>query len=139
MTHPQVTHQLLHPRNWKPAKGYANGVAAEGRVVFLAGQIGWNAEQKFESRDFVAQTRQALRNIVAILQEAGGKPEHVTRLTWFVTDKKEYLARLAEVGEAYRSVMGKHFPAMTMVQVVALIEDDAKVEIEALAVLPNRG
>jgi enamine deaminase RidA (YjgF/YER057c/UK114 family) len=139
MTHPQATHQLLHPRNWKPAKGYANGVAAEGRMIFLAGQIGWNAEQKFESRDFVAQTRQALRNIVAILQEAGGKPEHVTRLTWFVTDKKEYLARLAEVGEAYRSVMGKHFPAMTMVQVVALIEDDAKVEIEALAVVPNRG
>jgi enamine deaminase RidA (YjgF/YER057c/UK114 family) len=139
MTHPQATHQLLHPRNWRPAKGYANGVAAEGRMIFLAGQIGWNAEQKFESRDFVAQTRQALRNIVAILQEAGGKPEHVTRLTWFVTDKKEYLARLAEVGEAYRSVMGKHFPAMTMVQVVALIEDDAKVEIEALAVVPNRG
>ena len=139
MTQSQTTHQFLHPRNWKLAKGYANGVVAEGRTIFLAGQIGWNAEQKFESRDFVAQTRQALRNIVAILQEAGGKPEHVTRLTWFVTDKKEYLLRLAEVGEAYRSVMGKHFPAMTMVQVVALIEDDAKVEIEALAVVPNRG
>ena len=139
MTQSQTTHQFLHPRNWKPAKGYANGVAAEGRTIFLAGQIGWNAEQKFESRDFVAQTRQALRNIVAIVQEAGGRPEHVTRLTWFVTDKKEYLSRLAEVGEAYRSVMGKHFPAMTMVQVVALIEDDAKVEIEALAVVPSRG
>lgn len=139
MTQPQSPHQLLHPRNWKPAKGYANGVAAEGRMIFLAGQIGWNAEQKFENRDFVAQTRQALRNIVAILQEAGGKPEHVTRLTWFVTDKKEYLARLTEVGEAYRSVMGNHFPAMTMVQVVALVEDDAKVEIEASAVVPSRG
>jgi enamine deaminase RidA (YjgF/YER057c/UK114 family) len=138
MTQPQTAHQLLHPRSWKPAKGYANGVAAEGRMIFLAGQIGWNAEQKFESRDFVAQTRQALRNIVAVLQEAGGMPEHVTRLTWFVTDKKEYLSRLADVGEAYRSVMGKHFPAMTMVQVVALIEDDAKVEIEALAVVPSR-
>jgi enamine deaminase RidA (YjgF/YER057c/UK114 family) len=132
----QSPHQILHPRNWKTTKGYANGVAAEGRTIFLAGQIGWNAEQKFESRDFVAQTRQALRNIVAIVQEAGGKAEHITRLTWFVTDKKEYLSRLAEVGEAYRSVMGKHFPAMTMVQVAGLIEDDAKVEIEALAVVP---
>ena len=139
MTHPQTAHQFLHPRNWKPAKGYANGVVAEGRTVFLAGQIGWNAEQKFESRDFVAQVRQALRNIVAIVQEVGGKPEHVTRLTWFVTDKKEYLSRLAEVGEAYRSVMGMHFPAMTMIQVAALIEDEAKVEIEALAVVPHRG
>lgn len=137
MTQPQTTHQFLHPRNWKPAKGYANGVVAEGRTIFLAGQVGWNGEQKFESRDFVAQTRQALHNIVAILQEAGGGPEHITRLTWFVTDKKEYLSRLTEVGEAYRSVMGKHFPAMTMVQVVALIEDDAKVEIEALAVVPS--
>ncbi len=136
MTH--TPHQFLHPRNWKTTKGYANGVAAEGRMVFLAGQIGWNAEQKFESLDFVAQTRQALRNIVAIVQEAGGNAEHVTRLTWFVTDKKEYLSRLAEVGEAYRSVMGKHFPAMTMVQVAGLIEDDAKIEIEALAVVPHR-
>jgi enamine deaminase RidA (YjgF/YER057c/UK114 family) len=139
MTQAQTPPQFLHPRTWKPAKGYANGVAAEGRTIFLAGQIGWNAEQKFESRDFVAQTRQALRNIVSIVQEAGGGPEHVTRLTWFITDKKEYLSRLNEVGEAYRSVMGKHFPAMTMVQVVALIEDDAKVEIEALAVVPQRG
>ena len=138
MTQTQTTHQFLHPRNWKTTKGYANGVAAEGRTIFLAGQIGWNAEQKFENRDFVAQTRQALRNIVAIVQEAGGKAEHITRLTWFVTDKKEYLSRLAEVGEAYRSVMGKHFPAMTMVQVAGLIEDDAKVEIEALAVVPHR-
>ena len=138
MTQPQTAHQFLHPRNWKPAKGYANGVAAEGRMIFLAGQIGWNAEQKFESRDFVAQTQQALRNVVAVLHEAGAKPEHVTRLTWFVTDKREYLSRLAEVGEAYRAVMGKHFPAMTMVQVAALIEDDAKVEIEALAVVPSR-
>jgi enamine deaminase RidA (YjgF/YER057c/UK114 family) len=137
MTAAQSPHQLLHPRHWKRAKGYANGIAAEGRAVFVAGQVGWNADQKFESQDFVAQTRQALRNIVAVVREAGGTPEHITRLTWFITDKKEYLSRLAEVGEAYRSVMGTHFPAMTMVQVVALVEDEAKVEIEASAVMPK--
>jgi enamine deaminase RidA (YjgF/YER057c/UK114 family) len=137
MTAAQSPHQMLHPRHWKRAKGYANGIAAEGRIVFVAGQIGWNADQKFESQDFVAQTRQALENIVAVVREAGGTPEHITRLTWFITDKKEYLSRLAEVGEAYRSVMGTHFPAMTMVQVVALVEDAAKVEIEASAVLPH--
>lgn len=137
MTHQQSAFEFLHPQNWKPAKGYANGVVAEGRAVFLAGQIGWNAEQKFESQDFVAQARQALRNIVAVLQEAGGRAEYITRLTWYITDKREYLSRLSEVGEAYRSVIGKHFPAMTMVQVAALIEDGAKVEIEATAVLPK--
>jgi enamine deaminase RidA (YjgF/YER057c/UK114 family) len=137
MTAAQSPHQLLHPRHWKRAKGYANGIAAEGRIVFVAGQVGWNADQKFESQDFVAQTRQALQNIVAVVREAGGAPEHITRLTWFITDKKEYLSRLAEVGEAYRSVMGTHFPAMTMVQVVALVEDGAKVEIEASAVVPK--
>lgn len=130
-----MTVQFLHPKHWKPAKGYANGVAAEGRHVFVAGQIGWNAEQKFESLDFVKQVKQALENVVAVVAEAGGKPEHITRLNWFVTDKKLYLSRLAEVGEAYRAVMGKHFPAMTMVQVVALVEDEALVEIEANAVL----
>jgi enamine deaminase RidA (YjgF/YER057c/UK114 family) len=137
MTAAQSPYQFLHPRHWKRAKGYANGIAAEGRMVFVAGQVGWNAEQKFESQDFVAQTRQALQNIVAVVREAGGAPEHITRLTWFITDKKEYLSRLAEVGEAYRSVMGTHFPAMTMVQVVALVEDGAKVEIEASAVIPR--
>ena len=106
-------------------------------MIFVAGQVGWNAEQKFESFDFVAQTRQALQNIVAILREAGGKPVHITRLTWYVTDKNYYLSRLAEVGQAYRDVMGKHFPAMTMVQVAALVEDGAKVEIEATAVMPT--
>jgi enamine deaminase RidA (YjgF/YER057c/UK114 family) len=135
MTAAQSPHQMLHPRHWKRAKGYANGIAAEGRIVFVAGQIGWNADQKFESQDFVAQTRQALENIVAVVREAGGVPEHITRLTWFIIDKKEYLLRLAEIGEAYRSVMGGHFPAMTMVQVVALVEDGAKVEIEASAVI----
>jgi len=137
MTAAQSPHQFLHPHHWKRAKGYANGIAAEGRIVFVAGQVGWNADQKFESQDFVAQTRQALQNIVAVVLEAGGAPEHITRLTWFITDKREYLSRLAEVGEAYRSVMGTHFPAMTMVQVVALVEDEAKVEIEASAAIPR--
>jgi enamine deaminase RidA (YjgF/YER057c/UK114 family) len=137
MTGPDTSLRFLHPRHWKPAKGYANGVAAEGRMVFVAGQVGWNADQQFESPDFVAQTRQALDNVVAVVREAGGAPIHIVRLTWFVTDKREYLSRLGEVGEAYRSVMGRHFPAMTMVQVTALIEDAAKVEIEALAVLPR--
>jgi enamine deaminase RidA (YjgF/YER057c/UK114 family) len=130
-------HELLHPRNWKRTKGYANGIAAEGRMVFVAGQIGWNADQQFESLDLVAQVRQALENVVAVVQEAGGRCEHVTRLTWYITDKAEYLSRLPEVGEAYRGVMGKHFPAMTMVQVTALIEDRARVEIEASAVVPK--
>jgi enamine deaminase RidA (YjgF/YER057c/UK114 family) len=127
---------LLHPRGWKQAKGFSNGVVAEGRMVFLSGQVGWNAEQKFESSDFVPQARQALENIVALVAEAGGKAEHITRLTWFVTDKKEYMSRLGELGQAYRAVMGKNFPAMTLVQVTALVEDDAKVEIEATAVVP---
>jgi enamine deaminase RidA (YjgF/YER057c/UK114 family) len=130
-------HEVLHPRSWKKARGFANGIAAEGRTVFLAGQIGWNAEQQFESDDFIAQSRQALMNIVLLVQEAGGGPEHIARLTWFVTDKKEYLSRLPELGQAYRDVMGKHFPAMTLVQVAALVEDRAKVEIEATAVVPN--
>jgi enamine deaminase RidA (YjgF/YER057c/UK114 family) len=131
------THQLLHPRAWKQPKGFANGVAAEGRLVFLAGQVGWNAEQIFESEDFIAQTRQALANIVTLVAEAGGKPEHIVRLTWFVLDKREYLSRLRELGDAYRGVMGKHFPAMTLVQVGALVEDKAKVEVEATAVVPK--
>jgi enamine deaminase RidA (YjgF/YER057c/UK114 family) len=129
-------HRVLHPRGWKEAKGFANGVVAEGRTVFLAGQIGWNAQQKFESSDFIAQAHQALANIATLVEEAGGKVEHITRLTWFVTDKKEYLARQRELGEAYRAVMGRHFPAMTLVQVAALVEDEAKLEIEATAVLP---
>jgi enamine deaminase RidA (YjgF/YER057c/UK114 family) len=134
MTEP---HQFLHPRSWKQSKGFANGIAAEGRLVFLAGQVGWNAEQIFESDDFVAQVRQALANIVTLVGEAGGKPEHITRLTWFVLSKQEYLARLRELGEAYRGVIGRHFPTMTLVQIGALVEDRAKVEIEATAVLPK--
>ena len=129
-------HQLLHPSHWKAAVGYANGVLASGQTVFVGGQIGWNADQVFESDDFVVQVNQALQNIVAILKEANAGPEHIVRLTWYVTDKKEYLARLKEVGTAYREVLGKHFPAMTMVQVAGLVEDQAKVEIEATAVIP---
>lgn len=128
--------QELHPSHWKPAKGYANGMLAEGRTVWVGGQIGWNGQQDFETDDFVGQVRQALENIVAVLAEAGAEPRHIVRLTWYITDKAEYLARLPEIGQAYRAVMGKHFPAMTMVQVVALIEDRAKVEIEATAVMP---
>jgi enamine deaminase RidA (YjgF/YER057c/UK114 family) len=130
------THTFLHPRGWKPAKGFSNGVAAQGRMIFLAGQVGWNAEQRFESKGFVAQARQTLANIVTLVAEAGGKPEHVTRLTWFVLDKQEYLSHSRELGEAYRSVMGKHFPAMTLIQVGALVEDEARLEIEATAVVP---
>jgi enamine deaminase RidA (YjgF/YER057c/UK114 family) len=129
--------RFLHPEQWAPAKGFANGVAAEGRLVFVAGQIGWNGRQQFESDDFVAQVEQALANIVAVLAEADAEPGHLVRLTWYVTDKKEYLSRLAEVGQAYRRVIGRHFPAMTLVQVAALLEDRAKVEIEATAVIPR--
>lgn len=133
MTEP---HQFLHPRTWKQPKGFANGIVAQGRLVFLAGQVGWNAAQEFESDDFIAQARQALANIVALVAEAGGKPEHIARLTWFVLDKREYLSRLRELGDAYRGVMGRYFPAMTLVQVAALAEDRAKLEIEATAVVP---
>jgi len=130
-------HDFLHPKSWKQTKGFANGIVAEGRMVFLAGQVGWNAEQEFESDDFVAQAGQALANIVALVEEAGGKAEHVTRMTWFITDKREYLARQSELGKAYLAVMGRHFPAMSMVEVAALMEDRAKVGIEATAVLPK--
>lgn len=129
-------HEILHPASWKPALGYANGIAAEGRLVFLGGQIGWNGEQVFETDDFAGQVEQALRNIVEILAEAGGRPEHLVRLTWFVLDKREYLDRLKDVGQAYRRVLGRHFPAMSLVQVGALVEDRARVEIEATAVVP---
>jgi len=130
-------HEFLHPRSWKPALGYANGVAASGRMIFCGGLIGWNAEQAFESDDFIDQVAQTLRNIVAVLAEAGAGPEHIVRLTWYVTDKQEYLARLKELGRVYREIIGKHFPAMALVQVVALVEDRAKVEIEATAVVPK--
>lgn len=126
----------IQPEGWKPAKGYANGVIAEGRMLFVGGQIGWTADQVFETQDFIGQTSQALRNIAEVVRAAGGEVTDITRLTWFVTDKTEYLARQKEIGAAYREIMGYHFPAMTMVVVAGLVEDDAQVEIEATAVLP---
>jgi len=127
----------LHPSHWKRASGYANGIMAKGTPIFLAGQIGWNDQQEFESDDFAAQVKQALENIAALLAEAGATPEHLVRLTWYVTDKREYLANLKGVGAAYNKTIGRHFPTMTLVEVSALVEDRAKVEIEAIAVLPD--
>ena len=132
-----MTHQIIHPEGWKPAKGYANGVVSQGRTLWIGGQIGWDANQVFVSDSFVGQMEQALLNIAAILDAAGGKPEHLVRLTWYVTDKREYVAHQREVGEAYRRIIGRHFPAMTMVVVSGLVEDAAVVEIEATAVLPD--
>lgn len=132
-----MTHEILHPKNWKPAKGYANGIAAQGKVIFLGGLIGWNADQEFETDDFAGQVEQTLKNIVAVLAEAGAGPEHLVRMTWYVTSKQDYLASLREIGRAYREIIGRNFPAMALVQVVALVEDRAKVEIEATAVLPD--
>ncbi len=136
MTVQESPHRILHPRNWKAPRGYANGVLAEGRTIFLGGQVGWNSDQVFETEDFVGQVEQTLRNIVAVLAEAGARRQHLVRLTWFVTDKSEYLERLPEIGKVYRSVLGPHFPAMSLVVVSALVEDSAKVEIEATAVIP---
>jgi enamine deaminase RidA (YjgF/YER057c/UK114 family) len=129
--------KILHPSGWAPAKGYANGIAARGTQIFVGGQIGWNTRQQFESDDFIAQTAQTLRNIVAVLKEAGAGPEHMVRMTWYITDRVEYNARLKELGAAYREVMGRNFPAMSCVQVAALMEERAKVEIEVTAVLPD--
>ncbi|HEX2011386.1 MAG TPA: RidA family protein [Roseateles sp.] len=129
--------QVLQPAGWAPPRGYANGVAATGRSVFVAGQIGWNAQCEFESDDFVAQVRQTLLNIKAVLAEAGAGPEHITRMTWYLLDKREYVARGREVGQAYREVLGQEYAiAMTAVQVAGLIEDRAKIEIEVTAILP---
>ena len=131
-----MTHQVLHPGGWVPAKGYANVIAARGTQVFVGGQIGWNAQQQFETDDFIAQTRQTLQNVMAVLKEAGAGPEHMVRMTWYVIDRDEYNARLKELGAVYREVIGKHFPAMTCVAVAALMEARAKVEIEVTAVVP---
>lgn len=128
--------KLLQPPGWRPPRGYANGVAATGTLVFVAGQIGWNAEQRFESDDFIDQVRQALLNVRAVLEQAGARPEHIARMTWYLTDKREYLARAREVGAVFREVVGVYHAAMSAVQVSALIEDRAKVEIEVTAVIP---
>lgn len=130
-------HEVLHPKNWKPALGYSNGMAARGRLVVTGGIIGWNADQVFETDDFAGQAAQVLKSIVEVLACAGARPEHLVRLTWYVTDKQDYLASLKELGRAYREVIGRHYPAMALVQVVALVEDRAKVEIEATAVVPD--
>jgi enamine deaminase RidA (YjgF/YER057c/UK114 family) len=128
---------ILKPEGWPRPKGYSNGIAARGTQVFIAGQIGWDAEGRFPSARLAAQVRQALENIVAVLAEAGGRPEHLVRLTWYVTSRDEYYAELAEIGAAYRAVIGRHYPAMSVVQVAALIEAGAKVEIEATAVIAD--
>ncbi|MEQ5778169.1 RidA family protein [Thalassospira sp. NFXS8] len=130
-------HKIVQPEGWTAPKGYANGVLASGKTLFVGGQIGWNEKQVFEASDFVGQMEQALRNIMAVVEAADGRAEHICRLTWYVTEKQDYLSHQREVGEAYRRVLGKHFPAMTMVVVRALVEDEALVEIEATAVVPD--
>lgn len=132
-----MMNRLLQPPGWAAPKGYANGVAARGTMIFVGGQIGWNAEQQFESDDFIAQTAQALRNVAAVLEQGGASPQHMVRMTWYVTDRDEYVRRLSELGPVYREVMGRNFPAMTCVQVAALVEAQAKIEIEVTAVVPD--
>ena len=130
--------EIIHPQGWPAAKGYSNGMAAEGKVIFVGGQIGWTKDQTFETDDFVGQAEQAMRNIVDVLESAGAETTDLVRLTWFITDKKVYVAEQKRLGEAYRRVFGRHYPAMTLVQVVALLVDRALVEIEATAVIPAR-
>lgn len=132
-----MTHRILQPDGWARAKGYANGVSANGRTIFVAGQIGWDAQQSLVPGDLVAQARQALANIVAVLAVDGAKPEHIVRLTWYVTSRADYLAAAEPLGAAYRDVIGRHFPAMTAVEVSALMEAGAVIEIEATAVVPD--
>lgn len=130
-------HKILQPEGWAKPIGYSNGIEARGRTVFVGGQIGWNGQGQFETDDFVGQVRQTLVNIVAILSEAGAGPQHITSMNWYFTDKAEYLANLRGLGEAYREVIGRHYPAMAAVQVVSLVEDRAKIEIQATAVIPD--
>jgi enamine deaminase RidA (YjgF/YER057c/UK114 family) len=127
--------RILQPEGWAEPRGYSNGVEAHGTQIFVAGQIGWNAAGMFETDDFAEQTRQALENVVAVLRKAGAKPSDITRMTWYITDKREYLAAQRDIGRAYREIIGAHYPAMTLVQVADLLEDRAKVEIEATAVM----
>jgi enamine deaminase RidA (YjgF/YER057c/UK114 family) len=128
--------KILQPPGWAKPKGFSNGMEATGRQVFVAGQVGWTRESKWEARDFPGQFRQTLQNTLEVLAEAGARPEHIVRMTWYITDKKEYLASLKEIGAAWRELMGKHYPTMAVVQVVALMEEAAKVEIETTAVVP---
>ena len=128
--------QVLQPPGWARAKGFSNGIAASGRLVFIAGQIGWTGQGEWKQTSFAGQFRQALQNVIDVLSEAKGKPEHIVRLTWYVLDRQEYLASLKAVGEAYRELMGKHYPTMAVVQVSGLVEPEARLEIEATAVVP---
>ena len=130
-------HTILQPEGWAKPAGYANGIAARGTHVFVGGQIGWNSQCKFETDDLVGQVRQTLSNVLAVLGEAGAGPQHITSMTWYFTDKAEYLANLKSIGAIYRELMGRHYPAMAAIEVVALIEDRAKVEIQATAVIPD--
>lgn len=132
-----MTHEIIQPEGWAQPKGYANGVLASGRTLWIGGQIGWDAEQTFVAGGFIAQMEQALKNVMAVLEAAGGRAEHLVRMTWYVTDKTEYMASQREIGRAYREIVGRHFPAMTMVVVSGLVEDAAMIEIEATAVLPD--
>ena len=129
--------QMLNPAGWMRPKGYSNGIAAAGRMIFVAGQVGWDAQETFRTDDLVGQVRQSLTNIVAILAEAGARPEHIVRMNWYLADKDEYNARLAEIGDVYRELIGRHFPAMTALQVAGFVERGAKVEIEVTAMLPG--
>lgn len=129
--------EFINPPGWVRPKGYSNGIVASGRMVFVAGMVGWNAQEVFEAHDLVGQARQIFKNIAAVLDEAGARPEHVVRMTWFITDKDEYLSAGKELGGAYREVMGRHFPVMAVVVVNGLIEAGAKLEIEATAVIPD--
>ncbi len=128
--------EFLQPPGWERARGYSNGVVASGRQVFVSGMIGWDGQCQFHTDDFAGQVRQALQNVVDVLAEAGARPEHIVRMTWYVTDKKEYVAAGKEVGQVYRDIIGRHYPAMTAVQVAGLVEDRARVEIEVTAVVP---
>lgn len=130
--------KTLQPPGWARPKGFANGIAARGTLVFIAGQVGWTGQGEWRERSFAGQFRQALHNVLSVLREANGKPEHIARLTWYVLDKKEYLASLKEVGAAYRELMGRHYPTMAVVQVSGLVEDEARLEIEATAVVPEK-
>ena len=128
---------VLQPPGWAKPKGFSNGIAASGKLVFVAGQIGWTGESKWQATDFAGQFRQTLKNTLAVLAEAGGRPEHIVRMTWYVLDKQEYLGALKEVGAAWRELIGRHYPAMAVVQVSGLMEDAARLEIETTAVVPE--
>jgi len=132
-----MSNKVIQPEGWLAPKGYANGIEARGRQIYVGGQIGWNADCKFESDDLVLQIRQALQNCVDVVRTAGGGPEHIVRMTWYLVDKKEYVARLKEIGAVYRDVIGRNYPAMSAIQIADLVEDEAKVEIEVTAVIPD--